>query len=279
MSQEIINTETAPNDGSSDPLGTAFDEINNSFSNIFSTVGDSLTTIEPTDVTIDPVTSQNILNIGQFIINSTQIINNNNISPTTAQFTTFSPAQTLFTVVSPVGAQEVINIGEQPNDGEGDPLRTAFYKINNNFSNLFATSTLTANTYTTGLDSNQVIFECPTNIFTQGMFQIRSSNEGTSDSQDIVISAQITNNNAGVKFTGYGFTVEGNAVSRYDMDVADGNVRILSNPLVDAYVLHFISYQVTFIGESLPGVDIGLDGYLNSVLGAENNDIITTEGP
>ena len=63
------------------------------------------------------------------------------------------------------------------------------------------------------------------------------------------------------------------------MDVADGNVRILSNPLVDAYVLHFISYQVTFIGESLPGVDIGLDGYLNSVLGAENNDIITTEGP
>lgn len=275
MPQEIINTGTLPNDGSDDPLGTAFDEINNNFSNIFPTVDGGLTTIEPVDVTIDPVTSQNILNIGQFIINSTQIINNSPISPTTALFTTFSP----LTVSSPVGAQEVINIGAQPNDGQGDPLRTAFNKINNNFSNLFATSTLTASEYTTGLDPNQVIFECPTNIFTQGMFQIRSSDQGTSDSQDIIISAQITNNNAGVKFTGYGLTVEGNAVSRYDMDVTGGNVRILSNPLVDAYVLHFISYQITFIGESLPGVDIGLDGYLNSVLGAENNDIITTEGP
>lgn len=275
MPQEIINTGTLPNDGSDDPLGTAFDEINNNFSNIFPTVDGGLTTIEPVDVTIDPVTSQNILNIGQFIINSTQIINNSPISPTTALFTTFSP----LTVSSPVGAQEVINIGAQPNDGQGDPLRTAFNKINNNFSNLFATSTLTASEYTTGLDPNQVIFECPTNIFTQGMFQIRSSDQGTSDSQDIIISAQLTNNNAGVKFTGYGLTVEGNAVSRYDMDVTGGNVRILSNPLVDAYVLHFISYQITFIGESLPGVDIGLDGYLNSVLGAENNDIITTEGP
>jgi hypothetical protein len=274
MPQEIINTGTLPNDGSDDPLGTAFDEINNNFSNIFPTVDGGLTTIEPVDVTIDPVTSQNILNIGQFIINSTQIINNSPISPTTALFTTFSP----LTVSSPVGAQEVINIGAQPNDGQGDPLRTAFYKINNNFSNLFATSTLTASEYTTGLDPNQVIFECPTNIFTQGMFQIRSSDQGTSDSQDIIISAQITNNNAGVKFTGYGLTVEGNAVSRYDMDVTGGNVRILSNPLVDAYVLHFISYQITFIGESLPGVDIGLDGYLNSVLGAENDDVITTEG-
>jgi hypothetical protein len=274
MPQEIINTGTLPNDGSDDPLGTAFDEINNNFSNIFPTVDGGLTTIEPVDVTIDPVTSQNILNIGQFIINSTQIINNSPISPTTALFTTFSP----LTVSSPVGAQEVINIGAQPNDGQGDPLRTAFNKINNNFSNLFATSTLTASEYTTGLDPNQVIFECPTNIFTQGMFQIRSSDQGTSDSQDIIISAQITNNNAGVKFTGYGLTVEGNAVSRYDMDVTGGNVRILSNPLVDAYVLHFISYQITFIGESLPGVDIGLDGYLNSVLGAENDDVITTEG-
>ena len=30
--------------------------------------------------------------------------------------------------------QEIINVGAQPNDGEGDPLRTAFEKVNNNFS-------------------------------------------------------------------------------------------------------------------------------------------------
>ena len=29
---------------------------------------------------------------------------------------------------------EIINVGELPNDGTGDPVRVAFIKINNNFS-------------------------------------------------------------------------------------------------------------------------------------------------
>jgi hypothetical protein len=278
LNQEIINTGLLPNDGAGDSLRTAFKKINNNFSSIFSIVGPSLSpiTVQTEPIIIEPVVdsgqTQNILNIGQFIINSTQIINS-------TPFLGTSPVSFSYAAASPIGSQEWINIGAQPNDGTGDPLRTAFYKINNNFSNLFATSTLTASEYTNGLDPNQVIFEYPANVFTQGMFQIRSSDQGTSDSQDITISAQITNNSAGVKFTGYGLTFEGNAVSRYDMDVSGGNIRILSNPLVDAYILHFISYQITSFGESLPGLDIGLDGYLDSVLGAENNDIITTEGP
>jgi hypothetical protein len=40
-------------------------------------------------------------------------------------------------------SQEIINIGEAPNDGNGDPLRTAFIKTNNNFSTLFAISGIT----------------------------------------------------------------------------------------------------------------------------------------
>lgn len=280
LNQEIINTGLLPNDGAGDSLRTAFNKINNNFSSIFSLVGPSLSpspiTVQTEPIIIepvvDPVQTQNILNIGQFIINSTQIINSTPLLGT-------SPFTFSSMVATPIGSQEWINIGAQPNDGTGDPLRTAFYKINNNFSNLFATSTLTSSEYSAGLDPNQVIFEYPANVFTQGMFQIRSSDQGTSDSQDILISAQITNNNAGVKFTGYGITVDGNAVSRYDMDVDGGNIRILSNPLVDSYILHFISYQITFIGESLPGVDIGLDGFIDSVLGAEDNDIITTESP
>ena len=34
--------------------------------------------------------------------------------------------------------QQVINIGASANDGTGDPLRQAFTKINNNFSELYA---------------------------------------------------------------------------------------------------------------------------------------------
>ena len=37
-------------------------------------------------------------------------------------------------------AQQSINIGSSANDGTGDPLRTAFDKINDNFSELYADS-------------------------------------------------------------------------------------------------------------------------------------------
>ena len=40
-------------------------------------------------------------------------------------------------------AQQVINIGTAPNDGLGDPLRTAFGKTNNNFTQLFSTAGIT----------------------------------------------------------------------------------------------------------------------------------------
>lgn len=52
--------------------------------------------------------------------------------------------------------QEVINIGAGPNDGTGDPLRTSFTKINNNFSRLFQSVVSTdlafsGNSITTGV--------------------------------------------------------------------------------------------------------------------------------
>ena len=177
----------------------------------------------------------------------------------------------------PYGSQEYINIGATPNDGLGDPLRVAFGKINNNFSNLFFTTVNTSNVYTSGLTQGQVIYEYPANRFTQGMFQIRSSDPGTPNSQDFTLSAQLTNNNEAVKFTGYAMTFAGTALTKYDMDVNNGNVRILANPIANTYILHFIASQVTFLGDPIPGVDIALNGYTSSVMGTEDNDIVTTE--
>jgi hypothetical protein len=156
------------------------------------------------------------------------------------------PALSFVSSEGPYGSQEYINVGATPNDGLGDPLRTAFGKINNNFSNLFLTTVNTTSTYTTGLTANQVIYEYPVNAFTQGVFQIRSSNPANSDSQDITISAQITNSNASIKFTGYGLTFSGSAVTNYNMDVNSGNIRILANPIANANITHFVASQVTF---------------------------------
>lgn len=38
---------------------------------------------------------------------------------------------------------EVINVGSAPNDGTGDPLRTAYQKCNSNFAELYSRSQTT----------------------------------------------------------------------------------------------------------------------------------------
>lgn len=176
-------------------------------------------------------------------------------------------------------AQQIINIGALPNDGSGDPLRTAFNKINNNFAELFSTDFATVEAYTLGNTPNQIIFETPMATFTQGKFQINSSNPGTQDSQNITLSASRKNNGTSLRFVGYGTLFEGSPVTTYNMDVASGNVRILCSPLTaDPILNHFIAYQITWTGPSVPGVDIALDGYpTGSLMTTEDDLILTTE--
>ena len=47
-------------------------------------------------------------------------------------------------------SQQIINVGSAPNDGQGDPIRTAFIKTNNNFSQLFSTIAGNSNNISNG---------------------------------------------------------------------------------------------------------------------------------
>ena len=47
-------------------------------------------------------------------------------------------------------AQLVINVGSAPNDGLGDPIRTAYQKCNTNFSELFSRVQVTPPTSSEG---------------------------------------------------------------------------------------------------------------------------------
>jgi len=171
---------------------------------------------------------------------------------------------------------EVINTGTLPNDGQGDPLRVAFQKINNNFSNLAYTATTTSTSYTDGDTPNQVILEIPVDTFTQGLFQIKSFNQDTADTQNIVISSQIKNDNSGVKFTAYGTTFDGDPVCTYDMDVDSEKVRILVIPLVDATLTHFVAAQVTHV-DALLSSPSSVDGYENIQM-LNQSGLLTTAG-
>ena len=174
---------------------------------------------------------------------------------------------------------EIVNVGLLPNDGEGDPLRVAFQKINNNFANLFAVTTSTSESYSVG-NTAQVILAYPSANFTHATFQIRSSNPATNDIQDITIQAQINNSNTDVKFSAYGTTFFGNALCNYNMGILAGNVVIYADPLANTTLLHFITSSITWAGEPPPGLLIELDGYAaGSVMSTENQIDITTELP
>ena len=276
MTQQIIDTGSLPNDGSGDPLRVAFDKINNNFANLMAMVPTA--NVELVDPNQFPDGGVNINNPG-FSGNIT--INANNIY-VGSQFPAIQedPTAKMLSFTQPVGPyynQEYIRVGATPNDGTGDPLRVAFEKINNNFSNLFFVGTTTYTVYSVGNTANQVIFETPANAFTQASFQIRSSDTGTPDSQEITITAQITNDSSNVKYTGYGTTFAGNALTRYNMNVLDGNVRLMVNPIVNEVLLHFISAQITYIGDTANGLNIALDGYIDSVMDTEDDFDITTE--
>lgn len=171
---------------------------------------------------------------------------------------------------------EVINIGALPNDGQGDPLRTAFHKINNNFAQLFSTDFNTVESYTVGT-SPQVIFESPVNVFTQAIIQINSTDTAGPSSQNITLVAAITNNGSGVRWSGHSTLFNGDALTRYDMDVSGANVRVLALPIADTTLLHFISSQITYLSNDAPSLTIALDGWPDAVMTTENGLNIATE--
>lgn len=180
---------------------------------------------------------------------------------------------------TPLYSQEIINIGTNPNDGSGDPLRVAFQKINNNFSNLFQTFVNSTLSYSFGNTAGQVIFETPANTFTEGQFYIKSWDDATPNSQAIQLFAQTNNSGLDVKFTGFGSTFFGNPVTSYDMDydATSGNVRILVNPLVDEDLTHYIASQIMWVGPAAPGMYLGLEQNANNVLSTQSDIPITTQ--
>lgn len=177
-----------------------------------------------------------------------------------------------------MATQEIINIGTLPNDGEGDPLRVAFAKINNNFSNLFPTAINTSSSYSVGNTPGQLIFETDASTFTMAQLYVYAADPSGNDSQSIQLNAQINQELDDAKFSAVGLSVFGNALSSYSMRVLGGNVQLLANPVQDTTIFHFIGSSVIWIGSTLPGIPIELDGYVaNSIMSTEIDQGVTTE--
>ena len=144
-------------------------------------------------------------------------------------------------VINTFMAQEIINTGALPNDGAGDPLRTAFGKINNNFAQLFSTNHNSLVSYTSG-NTAQVIFQTPLVEFTQGKFQINTLDTSSDNSQDVTISAAVINNLSIVKLSAYVIMINDPSLTNFLMFVFDAssNVRLLVNSLTNVTMTHVV---------------------------------------
>lgn len=170
---------------------------------------------------------------------------------------------------------EVINVGSTANDGQGDPLRIAFQKVNNNFASLWGTGFNSTEAVTIG-NTTQAIFTVPVVDFTQATFQINSVDTDSGNSQNIILNAAINSDGSNVKFTGHSTVFHGAPVTNYDMDVVAGNVVVYVTPLVTSQVNHLILYQIT-VAPTMTGSYIVLNQNSSTALGTENSQILITE--
>ena len=173
-------------------------------------------------------------------------------------------------------ARQNINVGSKANDKAGDPLRTAFEKVNNNFTQLYSTGFFTSEAYSTGNTAGQVIFTAPVESFTQGIFQVNSNDTSSTDTENIMLNVSVINDGSGLKWNGHNTLFNGNVLTEYDMDIIDSNVCILVNPLVDTTMFHFISAQITWTGVPVPGLLVQTET-TDSNIETENDFNLETE--
>ncbi len=168
-------------------------------------------------------------------------------------------------------SQQIIDVGAAPNDGQGDPIRTAFVKCNNNFDQLF--EGISSNSISNG-NSNIHINTADGNI---AMSVNAVSNVVVVTSQGLLVDGEISasGNVTGAFFVGNGSALTGviaagnvgvanlisNGTSSFNIPVADGNLvgNIGGNSLV---------YQFT-------GAGLDVNGYVTATGNIAGGNIVT----
>jgi len=112
--------------------------------------------------------------------------------------------------------QQIINVGAAPNDGDGDPIRTAFIKTNDNFTELYARVQVTPPSTAIGKSGDEIGYYSPTANYLYYCFanydgsnviwaQIQSSGNITAtkiQNGNSVVEILDTNGNANVSING-----------------------------------------------------------------------------
>jgi hypothetical protein len=267
---EIIDIGQLPNDGTGDPLRVAFDKINNNFASIpLLNQGGPNGALQFNNAGFSGGIANLVLDVANNKINM-----NTNIIPITNNTVQIgsSPLRIANVWLSKNDSLHIGNIGISENF---DVL--SFYQNANRYvaadlqvGNIYATGDLiaignvtstgniavnggiglnggisinSANVITHDDTANQVIYELPQNTCTTVRFQVTSKVLDNNDAQTATITVTKRNDGIRAEHSVYGTVFTGNAVTRYNVDIAYGNIRLMVSPLINADVKHLFSYQ------------------------------------
>ena len=251
-----IDIGDLPNDGTGDPLRTAFEKINLNFAELSELIpqgpngsfqfsnGEAFQGTANLSYDL----ANNIINIG------------GNLVPITANIHIGSDANRISNiwlansglVFGNVRVTESANTITFPL--LADPSKKANLDVNNITVNgntnieggvTFANTSLNTFKVTTSNNSaNQVIFQIPVNDFDYGTFQLISRESNSNNSQTVNITINKSSNNLSVNYCVSGTVFAGNVVTDYNCDIGYSNVRVMVNPFPNVEINHVGIYQI-----------------------------------
>lgn len=143
-------------------------------------------------------------------------------------------------------SQEIINVGALPNDGDGDPLRVAFTKANNNFSQLFSTTVVNSTANTSG-NTTQAIFQVAANTVTLGQVFLCTSEVGNVlNSQSTTFTVLLSQDHSNVLYNPISNVSFGNALTTYSFAISSGNLVVSAIPVTSANLTHYVGFQTLY---------------------------------
>lgn len=252
-----IDIGALPNDGTGDPLRTAFEKINENFLDLvgalpegpngsfqFNDNGNSLGTANFAYVSSNNVIQlgSNIAPISNVTIGTSGIpITGLYLGNTSLKLGNISINEVNNTLTFPITALPSVkaniavnNITSDGNVNVGDTLVVG------------STTTKTIQAVTTTNASNQVIFGIPDDEFGIGTFKINTRENSSNNSQSATVVAYKSNNGLGVRYVVSGTIFIGTALTNYNVALDGyGNVAFMVSPFLNDTYTHTVNYEIT----------------------------------
>jgi hypothetical protein len=254
---DIVDIGELPNDGTGDPLRVAFDKINLNFAN--------LALLAPNG----PNSSFQFKN-GNYYLGTENLVYdsaNNNINIGSNLIPLDSTAIAIGSNTNKIDKlyldQDSLRIGNITVKEDGNtlsfpisvlPSQNASFNMNNlnadgnvtvgGVLNLANASIATFKITTINDTANQVIYQIPAIDFNSGTFKITSREAASNNSQSVTLSVSKRTNNLTASFSAHSTVFIGVPVTRYNVDVGYGNLRVMVSPIPSISMEHTVSYEI-----------------------------------